>query len=428
MRAQRKRAQGKVGRTRARTGGGFTLRGQAGNLFKINLITGLFWTHFISSVLVPFYRDWGGLTLGQILLVNAWFMVWNFLLEVPTGTVADVWGRKASIVLSGAVGVVAVLVYVSAPSLPRFLLAEILFAASFTLLSGANEALLYDSLQELGREAEAPQRFGWLSSSQLTGIVVGALFGSVIAEEFGLRAPLLFQAIPIGLSALLALSLYEPREGRPAERPGYREVMVVGVRYFFRHRVLRILALDMVIFAGLSWAIIWLYQAALERAGVPLVWFGVVHVGLSIGQIVFLARFERIRQALGSWKALLSLGPLAMVVGYAALTWREAPAWLVIGAVLLTCSLGLSRPPLFAAHFNRHVDSARRATVLSTINMVRTLVIAISNLVAGSLADIGLSWAMGGLSVAALLALVLSPLREEHLGEGVGGQGSGTRD
>jgi MFS family permease len=394
--------------------------GAAGNLFKVNLITALFWTHFISSVLVPFYRDWGGLTLGQILLVNAWFMIWNFLLEVPTGTVADVWGRKASIVLSGAVGVVAVLVYVSAPSLPRFLLAEILFATSFTLLSGANEALLYDSLKELGREEEAAQRFAWLSSSQLSGIVVGALFGSVIANEFGLRAPLLFQAIPIGLSAVLALSLYEPREGRPTERPGYREVLTVGMRYFFTHPGLRILALDMVVFGGIAWALIWLYQAALERAGVPLLWFGVIHVGLSLGQIVFLAQLERFRSALGSWKALLTVGPLAMVLGYAALAWRDAPAWLVIGAVVLTASLGLSRPPLFSAHFNRRIDSARRATVLSTINMVRTLVVAFTNVVVGLLADVDLSWAMAGLSAMALLALLFSPLRERHLADPVG--------
>lgn len=414
--ARRRKKQSPVKRrsSRRRQRGSW-LRGASGNLLKLNLITALFWTHFISSVLVPFYRDWGGLTLGQILLLNAWFMVWNFVLEVPTGTVADIWGRKASIVLSGAVGVVAVFVYVSAPSLPRFLFAEVLFAAAFTLLSGANEALLYDSLLEEGREDEAPQRFAWLSSAQLTGIVVGALFGSVIAEEFGLRAPLLFQAIPIGLSALLALSLYEPKTGRPIERPSFREVVVVGMRFFFTHRRLRILALDMVIFAGISWALIWLYQASLERAGVPLIWYGLIHTGLSLGQIVFLSRVEALRQWFGSWRAVLLLGPVAMVLGYATLSWAQAPAWLVITAVLVTASLALSRPPLFAAHFNRHIGSEQRATVLSTINMLRTLVIALVNLSIGAIAEIGLSHAMAGLAALALLALLFSPLRERHL-------------
>ena len=36
-----------------------------------------------------FYTDWGGLKLSEVLFLNSWFMLWNYLLEVPTGTVAD---------------------------------------------------------------------------------------------------------------------------------------------------------------------------------------------------------------------------------------------------------------------------------------------------------------------------------------------------
>jgi len=65
----------------------------ANNVWKLNAVRLFFWLHFMASVLVPFFRDWGGISFTQIMLLNAWFMFWNFLLEIPTGTVADFWGR-----------------------------------------------------------------------------------------------------------------------------------------------------------------------------------------------------------------------------------------------------------------------------------------------------------------------------------------------
>ena len=52
------------------------------------------------SVLVLFFTEWGGITLQQALILQSWFMGWMFLLEIPTGTVADYFGRKISLVLS----------------------------------------------------------------------------------------------------------------------------------------------------------------------------------------------------------------------------------------------------------------------------------------------------------------------------------------
>jgi MFS family permease len=118
----------------------------ASNVRKLYAIRFCFWFHTVSAVLVPFFRDWGGVPLGGILLLNAWFMAWNFLLEVPTGSVADRFGRKLSLCLGSALGVAGTLIYVSAPRIEVFVVGEIVFALSYTLNSGADEALLYDSL------------------------------------------------------------------------------------------------------------------------------------------------------------------------------------------------------------------------------------------------------------------------------------------
>jgi len=69
------------------------------NISKIYLIRLFMWMHFVAAVLVPFYTNWCHITFAQIMILNAWFMLWNFLFEIPTGTVADFVNRKSSIAL-----------------------------------------------------------------------------------------------------------------------------------------------------------------------------------------------------------------------------------------------------------------------------------------------------------------------------------------
>src|ERR1044072_1713308 len=125
------------------------------NLWKLKAIKALFWMHFFAAVLVPFYTEGAHLSLSQVFFLNSWFMAWNFLLEGPTGTVADYFGRKWSLALGAMVGGLAALVNVSDLTLPNFLFADVLFAISYTLNSGADEALVYDTLKAMKEEGAA---------------------------------------------------------------------------------------------------------------------------------------------------------------------------------------------------------------------------------------------------------------------------------
>src|SRR4030042_2213030 len=96
------------------------------NIRKAYLFKFLVQFHLIGGVLIPFFTDWGGLTFAQTLLIQSWFLFWTFVLEVPTGAVADYIGRKQSIYIGAGVMVLAALVYSSYPALPIFLLGEFL--------------------------------------------------------------------------------------------------------------------------------------------------------------------------------------------------------------------------------------------------------------------------------------------------------------
>ncbi len=395
-------------------------RAPAQNVWKMYAVRFFFWTHFVSSVLIPFFQDWGGLDFSQILLLNAWFWAWNFLLEVPTGTVADFWGRRASVALSFVVATAGVLIYVSRPSFAVFLVAEVFLACSMTLLSGADEALVYDSLKELEKDPErlaerAGPTIARLESFKLGGILLGALLGSVIAARFGLTMPLKSQLVPLALGFLVALTLHEPprKEDEEGSEP-YLRILTSGVRYFVGHPVLRVLTFDMVLLGALAFMVIWLYQPFLARAGMPMAWYGTVHAAMVVAQILLLSNAAWLERLLGSQKRLLWVGPVVAGMAFIVLgATRFLPV--VVVAIVVAAGFGLSRPALFGAYLNQHIPSEKRATVLSTVSMVRTIGIAVLNPIVGFFADRSLTATMIGLGVAMLVLTLVSGVEEEHL-------------
>lgn len=388
--------------------------GYGPNIWKLKAIRALFYMHFFGSVLVPFYTQWGGLKLSQVLFLNSWFMFWNFALEIPTGTVADFFGRKASLMLGCAVGALAALVYVSRPSYAVFMAAETLFAVAFTLMSGADEALAYDSLAAEGRQGGAKRVLAALEAFKLAGIVVGTLAGGFMAARFGLRAPMAAYVVPALLGLALACTLREPPRGAAAARTGYAALLGRGVRAFFGNKVVWLLALEAALTNALVWGIIWLYQPLLAAAGMPVRYFGVVHALCALGQIALLANVAALERRLGGKRRLLLAMALAAGAALVSLAFTRNLG-LVVAAIVLAFTFGLPRVPIFGAYINAQLDSEHRATALSVASMIRTLAIVVVNPLIGLAADASLKGTLLGLGVALLVATLFSRLEEHHL-------------
>jgi MFS family permease len=389
----------------------------ASNIWKMYLVRLLFNMYFISAVIVPFYIEWGGIKFSQILFLNAWFMFWNFLTEIPTGTVADFLGRKVSIILGCIVGVIGVIVYVSYPNLIIFMVGEVLFGVSYTLLSGADEALIYDSLKETGQTQFSKKVFSRMESFKLAGIVLGAVAGSFIAKNYGLRITLTLQTIPIAIAGFLACTFKEPPvwEKKPSLTfHSYKKILTDGVRFFAGHRVLKLLTLDMVVVNAFAWIIIWFYQPLLKNVGVDIVYFGFVHAGMSLVEIVIINNFIRFEGWLGAKKRLLFFSAFITGVSFIVLGFTHYLP-LVVAAIILSAGFGLTRGPLFSSYMNKYIPSDKRATILSTTSMLRTLAIVVINTCSGLLAAWSIPYTLLILGIAAIIFAFLSRIKEEHL-------------
>jgi MFS family permease len=379
------------------------LDGLEGNTLKLAALRFLCWMHLMSAVIIPFFREWGRLSFVQIFALQTWFMLVCFLMEVPTGAVADRFGRKVSVACGGFLLAAASVLYGTFSHLAVFVVAESLFAVAITLISGADEALAYDSLLAQGREAQASRVMARLEAAKLGGILVGALLGAVVASRFGVRWPMLLQAVPMALSGLFALTLTEPPRGKQegAEEGGYLRLVSGGLHHFRSAPELRALAIDQVACATVAWLVIWLYQLQLARVGVPLAAFGVVHAAMGLGQIALLSRIARVERAVGG-KArltqLTALVPALAMLGLAAATGVATSIVLIVAAA----TAGLGRPPLFSGPVNRLIPSERRATVLSAVSAARTLAVAMVYPVVGAMLDRSLVAALAFVGVLGL--------------------------
>ena len=182
-------------------------RGITWRYYLFSFLSGL---TFYTAALVPFYTDWGHISLSQVQFLQAWLMFWAFVLEIPTGVIADKFGRKHSVALGSLMTFLALIVYGAVPNFWAFLLAELFLAAGLALVSGANEALLYESLREEKNEKEFKKRFGRSFSIGQFAAIISAPLGGIIASKYGLNIPMYVTAFPTLIAIIVIMSAKEP--------------------------------------------------------------------------------------------------------------------------------------------------------------------------------------------------------------------------
>jgi MFS family permease len=89
------------------------------------------------AVWVIYLQQQRGLSLSQAALIDVTFFVAAAFAEVPTGIVADRFGRKTSMVAGAALMSLGVLGWTFAPTLPLIIVAYVAMGVGITFLSGA---------------------------------------------------------------------------------------------------------------------------------------------------------------------------------------------------------------------------------------------------------------------------------------------------
>jgi len=328
--------------------------------------------------------------------------------EVPSGICADRLGRKGTLVVGALVNALGCFLFAVAHDFWVFAAGELLFGLGTALVSGADSAMLFDSLAANGREHEYARAEG---AAQASWLLVTAI-GLPLADRFLVVGgdPVLAYWVTGGLSLLgcaCALGLLEPPLGK---RLSTREITRAALGDVVRiPGIARLIVYSIGLFALLRASIVMFFHPALEDLGLPVDSYGTILATVNVVGAVAAWRAHGWLRRAGE-RAFLVAMPLTMLWMFLLLATLDLPA-----AALLFCLQGAAfgvYPLVTRSILNRLVPSARRrATILSMESLACRVAFSPLALVAGGmLGRLGVERAMAATALLACLPFLALPL------------------
>ncbi|HZS42021.1 MAG TPA: MFS transporter [Polyangia bacterium] len=339
-------------------------------------------SYLFIPVLVIFYQA-RGLDFTRITLLNSVYALTAIVFEVPTGALADRFGRRFAMMTGALLMAAGCLVNYGGHGFWTFAVGWGLLALGMTLTSGADSAYLFDLLRSAGREHEYRRREGSATAAKLVGAAGALVLGGYIGAH-GPATTYLATAAVCFAAAAVAFAMRE----RPFEREPDRG-FVVGMAHAARavatHKPLRFAVFFSILVFTLLRMDQYLYPPYLDAAGLGVGRVGLVLAALSLGGGLFAARIDSVRRRVGEATLVWGL-PLALAFSFLVLG-RFTALW-GVGVMAVHAMANGLYSPFSKELLNREIsDSGQRATVLSVESMARRLVFGAFTPVAGALID-----------------------------------------
>jgi MFS family permease len=383
------------------------------NNIKIIYLMGFFHSFMVVIPLfVPLLQGYG-LSMSQVLQTQALFALTIALCEVPSGYIADIWGRRRALVVGSVLNAVGFLSLIWADTFFDFLMYEVILGVGISLISGTDLAILYDTELHLEKKGLQEGAGASKSLSRLISIEAGA---SGIA---GICASLLIlwsmewviwvQAAVGFMPLLLGMFLVEPPRqiSQGDHKQNARHIVEL---LLFGKPVVLWTAFAISVFGLLALYSFWIYQKYWEMQGIPLESFGYIWAAFALTVSASARYAGTLEQKFGARRLLMAIVCLP-IIGLLGMAWGTGWFGVLFGfAIQITRGISLS---LFYEALNRRVPGNFRATVNSLVSLgTRGVFIVTGPLLGYALDHYGITNTLMGMVVvfAPLLLLVVLPL------------------
>jgi MFS family permease len=329
---------------------------------------------FIWGINTLFLLD-AGLSNLEAFAANAFFTAGMVLFEVPTGVVADTWGRRMSyllgtLTLAGSTFLYFLLWQMSAPFW-AWAVVSVLIGLGFTFFSGAVEAWLVDALHYAEYDGELETVLG--RGQMVTGIAMlgGSVAGGVIAQATTLGVPFLLRVVVLlAMFALAYRVMYDygftpEKATHPFRR--MRGIFGASLEYGLGNPPVRWVMLAAPFTTGVGIYTFYALQPyLLELYGDPNAYSiaGLAAAIVAGAQILGGYAAPRIR-ALFQRRTTALILCTGATVGVLALLGVTTAFWLALVLLAFWGLLFAAAMPIRQAYLNGMIPSQQRATVLS---------------------------------------------------------------
>lgn len=374
---------------------------------KLAIVT-FFQNLYLYNHVGALYQQSRGLSLLQINSIWSVIVGTIFLAEVPTGVIADKIGRKKSVVIALFLQFLGEFFYLFANNYFSFVLIAILAGVGYSFLSGANEALVYDSLLKDDREKRMKKAMGLIGASYQLTFFIAPLLGGVIISKLVLDKFLLgigITATSILIAFLISLTLEEPESEYKHQEVSPFTILKNGINQILQNRKIQWIAAIAILTTAFPNTLLNLYQPYFVKFGIntslP------IGIALSLGGLAaFLIQknIYAIEEKLGRY----GLFAITIIPGIFYLFFATVTNILYLFPIFIfTFAFAEAKNPLISSYQNEQIDSKNRATTISLINMLIQFYVAIMGLVFGRIADNSIPTAFLTIGVIVIMATLL---------------------
>ncbi len=341
----------------------------------------------ITAMWLIYLQQRRGLSLTEATFVDVAFWIAATLGEVPTGMVADTFGRKTSLVVGAALMSVSIFAWAAAPTVPLIVLAYSGLAIGTTFLSGADDALFYESLQITGRTGDYTRLVGLVGATMLGATAIGSAASGLFASV-ELILPFLIAGFSLLAMLGVVLTFEEPHTETTSGgqvRISYRQILRESFAMMLARPALRypMLYLSLVPVAALIMETFFLQPQAVAL-GVPIAGIGVLVMATQLTDMAGSTSADKIAVRLGE-RRVLYIAPAIIVFSLVLLSVFQVLISLLFIAVISFVTAVMR--PLVLNRIQSQVSDNVRATILSTQSLMATLLVTISEPILGFMAD-----------------------------------------
>lgn len=344
-----------------------------------------------------------GFSLAELGILEGVFHLTAFIMEIPTGLIADLWGRKLSRLLGRITFLISLGILFLSQSFFLQLIGFIITAIGYNLESGAGEALLYDSMKELGIEEQYKKIAGKNNFVDWMGGTLSFLIGGYFAVHLGYTWVFIPSIFIVLISILVTSIMHEPslvlHEQTRLRKMGWVKAMAVQTMESLKvikekPRIAFLILFSELIFMFLT-SLFFYLQTYWKGNGWNEFQIGLVFAGSGVLSAFSGLKGEQIEKEIGE-RGILLFAPILLLVAL----WGIALTSFTPFFFIIT---GFVDGILYVAiqdYLNKMIPSERRATVLSFQSMSFSLYMVIFFPVIGFFGDrYGLKYAFIGLAI-----------------------------
>lgn len=321
---------------------------------------------FFMPIYALFFIE-NGLSMSQVLLISTTIVISSQIFQIPTGIFADLYGRKKSVIIGAIFNFLAIFTYSIGTNFQTFIIGAIFMGIGVSFISGAFQAIIYDSLFELNKTKEYLKVEGRSSFYYGFAMVFAGIIGGIIAEK-GLRLTYYLTLIPSFLAIITLFFLYEPKTHHKKE-----ENFLVHYKDAYKLTITNKKILYLIFYFGINMTFMFIFFNFLQIYFTTTFEISKTYMGLLYSIFLLASAISgyfahKIEEKFGDKKALI-LNPLLLFIGLIIVLFTKNIFLSIISVILFEFVWGFLNP-LTSHYLNEVLHSKYRATILSFAGFV----------------------------------------------------------